>query len=171
MNKSFLCHPICDMSIVKGNIASGRFRRNSQTHFSSILPRKNSPLSYQAILLWNLYFLTCNIFSLQHFFWKTGPEATFSDYNMSPFTPLFISQNKRNISEILLPHLYPSQMSKCSCLLSLKKHVAPVQAGSAEKNEQGCLKSCSLKFTCFLWPLAPVPPSTVFYWHPYDMVL
>lgn len=121
------------------------------------------------ILLWNPYVLTCNIFILQQFFlpWKIGPKARFSDYNICPFIPFFISQNTRNIYERSFLFLYQAKCKNVAVSCFSKKYLAHLQAGVAEENEQGRLES-SLDIPCFLWPLTPVPPLALLHWHLYS---
>lgn len=85
---------------------------------------------------------------------RLGPKARFSDYNVSPFTPFFISQNTRNVC-----NLCPSQMWTCRCLLPLRKSLALLQQGRLRKMNREAWSPLLLNATCFLWPLLPAPLS------------
>ena len=99
-----------------------------------------------------LMFLPVTFSSYNRFFlWKIGPKARFSDSNIFPFIPFFISQNTRNVYKLFSLYLYQSQTWGHSYLLLLK--------GSRE-NEKGSLQSSLLNLTCFLCPDLTVSVST-----------
>lgn len=104
-------------------------------------------------------FSSYNSFLLCVFFpERLGPKARFSDYNVSPFTPFFISQNTRNICKTFFALFVSKPNVNMSLPPASQKIPGSFAAGAAEENEQGSLEPPVMNATCFLWPLMPVPP-------------
>lgn len=116
-------------------------------------------------MLLRVTFSSYNSFLLCVFFpERLGPKARFSDYNVSPFTPFFISRNTRNVC-----NLCPSQMWTCRCLLPLRKSLALLQQGRLRKMNREAWSPL-----CWMPPAFSDPcyrrlrPFPLLYQHPYN---
>lgn len=116
-------------------------------------------------------FSSYNRFCLFFFSQRLGPKARFSDYNISPFTPFFISQNIRNIYKIFFT-AFVSKPNVKTCLTPASKKIPGSFASRSSRGKQTG-EPGAIFAECHLFSLAPDTSASISppprHPHSYDM--